>query len=73
MPLTAERKVRDVDDELQRLKHEIELLKQIILQVDDPFDTQRHQELHDLHDRLDNLMSAHYKLQLQRCKGEGQK
>lgn len=73
MPLTAERKVDDVDERLQRLKHEIELLKQRILKMDDPFDTQRHQELHDLHDRLDTLMSEHYKLQLERCKGEGQK
>lgn len=73
MPLTAERKPSDVDRKLQRLTHEIERLKQRILKMDNPLNIQGHRELHDLHDRLDHLMSEHYKLQLERRKGEGQK
>ncbi len=72
MPLTAERNEGDVDRRLKRLTLEIERLKQKILNVQDPFDIRRNKELHDLHDRLDNLMSEHYKLQLERRKAEGQ-
>lgn len=73
MPLTAERKEGDFDRQLKRLTLEIERLKQEILNVDDPFDTQKHPELRGLHNRLDNLMSEHYRLQLARRKAEGQK
>ena len=72
MPLTAERKEADVDRRLKRLTLEIERLKQEILNVADPFDIRSNHELHDLHDRLDGLVSEHCRLQLERRKAEGQ-